>query len=418
MFRLLVIADDFTGGLDTGIQFAKQGVSTTVYLYDKLSQERLQSSSAQVIVVDTESRHIPPEEAAQRVSAVTAMAAEAGCCHFYKKTDSTLRGNIGRELNAMLQAAGGTLLSFIPAFPAMGRTTVHGIQYVGDTPLAESEFAEDPFNPVRHSAVAEIIAEQSALQTRSILPEDCKNLISAGTPQAVIVDAETTKDLSVAAQGLLDSGNLRCMAGCAGFAAMLPALLQLHSEPLPVQAANGGTLLICGSIHPQSVRQCQWAAEHCGYLDRPLSIRQMLLKTEDTTELTAAVRQRLRQGGKVLVRAAGGRELLPQTYAAAQTLEIAEESVPACIAWNMGRLVRQVTGGMQDTTLIVFGGDTLMGIAAVLHCVSVSPLRELASGVVLSRMQCEQCSFDLVTKAGGFSEVSVVSSIDAALREL
>lgn len=418
MFRLLVIADDFTGGLDTGIQFAKQGVATTVYLYDRLSPERLQNCRAQVVVVDTESRHIPPEEAGRRVASVTAMAVRAGCRYFYKKTDSTLRGNIGSELSAMLQAAGGTLLTFVPAYPSMGRRTVNGMQYVGSTPVGESEFAQDPFNPVLHSGVAQIIAEQSPIRTRSVGAADCRTLTPAEVPEIVIADAETAKDLSQIAQGLAAGGNLRCMAGCAGFAAMLPELLRLCAAPLPVKAPGGGTLLVCGSIHPQSVLQCRWAAEHCDYLDRPLSIRQMLLETEDASELTDSVRRRLCQGGKAMVRAAGGRELLPQTYAAAQTLEIAEESVPACIAWNMGRLVRRMTEGMDGTTLIVFGGDTLMGIAAALHCVSVSPLQELAPGVVLSRMECEQGGFSLVTKAGGFSDVSVISGVDAALREL
>ena len=30
MLKLLVIADDFTGALDTGVQFSKQGIQTLV----------------------------------------------------------------------------------------------------------------------------------------------------------------------------------------------------------------------------------------------------------------------------------------------------------------------------------------------------------------------------------------------------
>ncbi|HGF7587074.1 MULTISPECIES: four-carbon acid sugar kinase family protein [Enterococcus] len=44
MLKLLVIADDFTGALDTGVQFLKQGIQTlvsteTVVQYDALPQE-------------------------------------------------------------------------------------------------------------------------------------------------------------------------------------------------------------------------------------------------------------------------------------------------------------------------------------------------------------------------------------------
>ena len=35
--QLLVIADDFTGALDTGIQFARHGIATTLFLSDALT---------------------------------------------------------------------------------------------------------------------------------------------------------------------------------------------------------------------------------------------------------------------------------------------------------------------------------------------------------------------------------------------
>ena len=44
--------------------------------------------------------------------------------YIYKKTDSGLRGNIGKELEAALAAGGEEYLTFIPALPAMNRITV------------------------------------------------------------------------------------------------------------------------------------------------------------------------------------------------------------------------------------------------------------------------------------------------------
>lgn len=46
----------------------------------------------------------------------------------------------------------------------MKRVTRNGIQYIdGDIPVAESVFRQDPFNPVRHSAVADVIAETTSV---------------------------------------------------------------------------------------------------------------------------------------------------------------------------------------------------------------------------------------------------------------
>ena len=65
MLKLLVIADDFTGALDTGVQFSKQGIQTlvsteTVVQYDALPQE------IEVLVLNTESRHLTFEQAYEK----------------------------------------------------------------------------------------------------------------------------------------------------------------------------------------------------------------------------------------------------------------------------------------------------------------------------------------------------------------
>ena len=58
-----------------------------------------------------------------------------GIPHIYKKTDSALRGNIGAELEAMMQASGEEQLPFVPAFPQIGRTTVNGTHFIEGVPV-------------------------------------------------------------------------------------------------------------------------------------------------------------------------------------------------------------------------------------------------------------------------------------------
>ena len=117
MLLLLIIADDFTGALDTGVQFAAYGAATRVMVKDQVD---FASCDAQVLVVDTETRHLPPEKAYQIVEELTRAACRAGIRYIYKKTDSALRGNIGAELAAVLQASNNRQLPFLPAFPKMG----------------------------------------------------------------------------------------------------------------------------------------------------------------------------------------------------------------------------------------------------------------------------------------------------------
>lgn len=61
MEKLLIIADDFTGALDTGIQFAAYGARTEIMT--DTDMEFGDYPSAEVFIVDTETRHLPGPEA-------------------------------------------------------------------------------------------------------------------------------------------------------------------------------------------------------------------------------------------------------------------------------------------------------------------------------------------------------------------
>src|SRR2546425_1597434 len=99
---LTIIADDLTGPCGTGALFAARGpVPVTVWPDAALR--------APVSVVDTETRALDPADAARRVSAVARSVART---RIFKKIDSTLRGPIGAELDALLRAtsAAGALV--------------------------------------------------------------------------------------------------------------------------------------------------------------------------------------------------------------------------------------------------------------------------------------------------------------------
>lgn len=108
-------------------------------------------------------------------SALPKTAEAAGIPYIYKKTDSALRGNIGCELNAVMDASGEACLIFAPAFPQMGRVTRRGIHYIDGVPVADSVFGKDPFEPVTESSVREIVRKQSDR-------EDCLSFKRAGVP--------------------------------------------------------------------------------------------------------------------------------------------------------------------------------------------------------------------------------------------
>ena len=67
MIKLLVIADDFTGALDTGVQFAGKGMTTKVLNYFPEDEETLKRLQAEVLVIDAQTRHLEGQEAYRKV---------------------------------------------------------------------------------------------------------------------------------------------------------------------------------------------------------------------------------------------------------------------------------------------------------------------------------------------------------------
>ena len=245
MPKLLVLADDFTGSLDTGVQFAKAGISTTV-LFSDFDEESLINCRTQLLVLDLESRHDTAENAYKKVYEISKKAFACGIKHIYKKTDSALRGNIGAELTALLDASDSNALEFVPAFPKNGRTTKGGMHYVNGVKVADSVFGNDPFNPVKYSFVPEIIAEQSEVKVSL-----GKNL---DEPHICLHDAETEEDLKQIADGLK---NLTLISGCAAFAEYLPKILKLEKDEANAEklGRRAKILLISGSVNDITLEQ-------------------------------------------------------------------------------------------------------------------------------------------------------------------
>src|SRR5579862_6379720 len=114
--ELGILADDLTGATDTGLQFAKCGRRTSVCLTWPANP------ACDVLVYDADSRNRPVADARERAQAATRSLLGAGAKRLYKKIDSTGRGNLGAEIEAMLRVSSASSALVCPSFPQLGRT--------------------------------------------------------------------------------------------------------------------------------------------------------------------------------------------------------------------------------------------------------------------------------------------------------
>jgi uncharacterized protein YgbK (DUF1537 family) len=143
---LLIIADDFTGANDTGVQLKRRGIDTNVVFSSKLIETDNTS-----FVIDTESRGLSGEEACNTVRDILKFVDFTKFEYVIKKVDSTLRGNVAAETKAVDEAYKSELIIFAPALPDLKRTTVNGVHMLNNIPITSTEMAKDPKKPVKEN---------------------------------------------------------------------------------------------------------------------------------------------------------------------------------------------------------------------------------------------------------------------------
>ncbi len=394
MTGFLIIADDLTGSNDTGVQFARRGVETVISIGVDADPD------ATVCVMDTESRHVAPAKAARCVEGA---ARGSGAERFYKKTDSTLRGNVGVELEALLRATGGGVLPFVPAYPQAGRTTRGGCQYVHGKPLHETSFAEDPREPIESGSIPVILTRDAEIAVGVVARDKLASWSPADCPDPCICvfDAETEGDLERIADRLVEVGLLWRTAGAAGFAEKVAERLDLPRSAPEKPERQGPLLIVNGSLQETALAQ----------------VRRGLETGIDGFRLTPEM---LAAGAPTAGRVVG--PLLLYTVATPEErAQYAEDVRRQGIEDVCGR-VAEALGGLTAAlmerepapgSLAVFGGDTAVAVLRALGATTMRPHGELWPGVIESTMPVGGRSVTVVTKSGGFGPEDLVARLAA-----
>mgnify|MGYP000132347029 CR=1 FL=1 len=401
MIRLLIIADDFTGALDTAAQFSDFDIRMKVTLYENLTDDDFYTD---ILVVDTETRHMSGSDAKRIVSELVFRAVSFGFEYIFKKTDSVLRGNVGAELEAVLNACGQKRLHFVPAYPQTGRTTLNGIQYVNGVPIAESEFRDDPVDPVTESYIPGLLKKQTFLPITLItsdtpVPEKPDSLSDG----ILVYDADSQQQMEKLADYLIKHGE-RLMAGCAGMAGTLPLAFGLRKREKTTVPADEPVLVVCGSTNPVSVKQCKEA----GKAGIPRFCIPPEAKTDDewpdspdADVLLEKITRALENERMAIVDVNCN---ILDTAALAGNNGISVETLLTRICSNLGRLVKRLVDNGTDCLIFIMGGDSLLGLARCMKMSDLTVLGQIAPGVVFSRFSYLGENRFLLSKSGSFGE--------------
>jgi uncharacterized protein YgbK (DUF1537 family) len=387
--QIVAIADDHTGALEVGAKFAEHGV--TGWVTTNLCQRKWQYTRPSPISLtfDTESRHLSAGEAAERVHRLASSCQPREVRLVYKKTDSTLRGNIGSELNALAQTCPQLPLFYVPAYPQMGRTVRNGHLYVNGIPVNETTFAEDPLDPVRESNIQRLISPACSAPVISVRVTDLRGEMK---PAIYICDSESEDEIREAARFITSQPAGWLAAGPAALAEHIAERMRGPRKARLRYPVIHNCLVVNGSLNQVSQAQI----EHAG---------RQGWRTADNSEVPRA----LAESAWVLLETGVGK-VRPN----------------ASTAKEIGRAVRRILCQANVNAVVVFGGDTAFGVLEALGCSDIEALHELVPGVPLSRILLSWLpartlqgsrNLYLITKAGGFGPPDVLYRIRELLTE-
>ena len=376
--KVTIIADDLTGALDVAGPFASRGHRTWVVVDEGKCEPRL-LQDAEVVSINSSSRHLAPAFAVERIRGISGRLCSADIAVSIKKIDSTLRGNVAAETLAMMDAMDRPNAILAPAFPAQGRTFVDGVDYIHGVPLSRTGFAHDALSPPPLLPLDAVFRSAApSAKVFKVPPGGPFELAARGEDQRVFVvdgqsDADLQRTVEVLGQRLSDC----VLAGSAGIAAAVAQMCMSSGPARQRPFASGQLLVVVGSRAEQSALQ----------LDA--------LSREDGVQIYAAPDGRLET---LAAHSSDAPTIVLRAASAAGGKEGNAEEVAASLARHTAQLLRSLPIG----ALVATGGDTAIAILHVLAQSALEVMGDLLPGIPYCRLVVDGRPVWLITKAGGF----------------
>ena len=423
-----VVADDITGSHDIGSMFAKSGALVHVFSYNEgLREENINRwELPDVIILDTDSRFDSPKVAYHKVFQATKMLRKLGCQQFYKKTCSAFRGNIGPELDAMLDALDEDFAGVVVGFPKNGRQTIDGIHYVHGVKLEDSEFRNDPVHPMDRSSLVELLQKQTERRVGLVghtvisqgtdpLREEVRRL--RGQYQYVVFDVVDQDSLKTIANAL---HHLPVFGGSSALAEELPVVRKERStqglSPLP-PSTGMGILCAAGSLMPQTAAQ----VEHMRQGGSPvfelnsLKVLDEAKRTVAIGELSHRIGAALQQGDDVVVHTSNDPKIVEETKRVGQVQGLSTTTVSRLVSEALAEVVANCVEQLGLNRLLIAGGDTSAAVCSRLGVEGMRVWQEIEPGIP-SCVSLGDLPLFLVLKSGSFGRPDFFAKAIAHLR--
>lgn len=407
MLKYVIIADDLSGACDTAVQFSNSGFKTIVI--NNLASLQKICPTFDVVAITTNSRDLPPSEARGKIKEVALSLSNIPNGVIYKKIDSTWRGNIGVELETMLNELDLKFVLICSAYPSNKRIGLGGYLLVDGQLLHHTAMANDPGSPIKEGFLPALLQKQTNLPVRLISLQAIekgvqyvRNFIldhlKAG-PCLFIADAIEENHLDILSQISLQDMPKHIYAGSAGLSAAILRQDQKNHQKekyLPV-------LTVVGSVNPNSNLQIDELIKKYSVKEIYIPWQNLFYYNEEALyDFTKEILATLRRGEDLVIRTS-------RTASDVGLVEGEENyEIANTISLGLKNFMAGILGNVELSGIMVTGGATALQLLEVTKAEGIEVMKEIEPGVPLGKIVGGKLNnLSIITKAGGFGSRNI-----------
>jgi uncharacterized protein YgbK (DUF1537 family) len=381
------VADDLTGATTTGVLLARSKARTAVFFNVEAAMNVESMEDLDAIIISSNSRPLPANEAYDKVKEATVALKNMGVKYFQKRIDTTMRGGIGVEIDAMLdQLSDDAVAVVVPAMPQSRRILVGGYSVIDGVALINTPVAQDVRTPVKENYIPRLLAGQTRRKVGLVTMD--KVLAADGTLkdalkeqrengcQVIVVDAITLEDVENIAQACIALNWDVVSVDPGPFTSKLAyhrSLIGIEEPNLPpeTEEPNKTVLIAAGSATPVTKKQMEVLCEDKRHVR--ISVEPIPL-IEGGELANKEVEKAVQKAVELLQSEKQPRALLFETALHGSLLNLDEEDSKRHYAGGMsanrinsglGMIVEQVlakVGKDKIAGLYTTGGDTMVNV--------------------------------------------------------
>lgn len=416
--KIAVIADDLTGACDTGVQLVQYGLSVSVSIENNKNDL---NSDKNAIIFNTDSRSLSEEQSYSRVKDVCQQIVSMNTGIVYKKIDSTMRGNIGAEINAVYDVFQPDFVLITPAHPSNGREVKDELHYLNGMKLHETEVANDPKTPVEDSNIKRLIQNKSGRSVKHLtykelrkgkgyILEQLRTWKQQGISY-VTSDAIDERDLECLIE-VIDSEYSTILCGSAGLINYLPKTYGYSVQERKLSnLANGKPLLfVVGSVSKVGRKQLNNLLSNPGVVGVEMNSARVIegteSKKEEIRDLKNTIETLISNNKSVALFSSSD---LDTTQRFGKDHGMGAVEVSNIISTALGDITIQLVDDLKIQNLFLTGGDTAQQVLSRLSVSDYELMGELELGVPIGKVD-KQDEIFVITKAGSFGTDSVMTN--------